>query len=67
MAVSNELIAGSDRNYIRSVTSFQNHLVIEERIDGLSQIRLRDYGSGSERHVAFPEASFVAGLGPNPE
>jgi len=62
-----ELIAGGDRHYIRSVTSFQNHLVIEERIEGLSQIRLRDYGSGAERHVAFPEASFVAGLGANPE
>jgi oligopeptidase B len=62
-----ELIAGSGRHYIQGVTSFQNVLVIEERVDGLSQIRLRDYDSGAERYVGFPEASFVASLGPNPE
>src|SRR4029077_970417 len=31
------------------------------------QIRLREYGSGAERYIAFPEASFVAGLSGNPE
>ncbi|MHB9880993.1 S9 family peptidase [Pacificimonas sp. ICDLI1SI03] len=62
-----ELIAGSDAHYLRSVTSFENLLVIEERIDGLSQIRLRDYDQGQERHIAFPEASYDAGLGNNPE
>ncbi len=61
-----ELIAGDDRHYLQSLTSFENLLVIEERIDGLSQIRLRDYG-GNERHIAFPEASFVATLATNPE
>src|SRR5204862_6543060 len=57
-----ELIAGDDRHYIQSVTTFENLMVVEERVDGLSQIRLRDYGSGAERYVAFPEASFVASL-----
>ena len=36
--------------------------MIEERIEGLSQIRLRDYEGGAERYIAFPEASYVAGL-----
>ncbi|WBX85767.1 S9 family peptidase [Sphingosinicella microcystinivorans] len=62
-----ELIAGSDRHYIQSATSFENLLVIEERVDGLSQIRLRRYADGGERYVAFPEASFVATLSTNPE
>jgi oligopeptidase B len=62
-----ELIAGSDRHYLLGVTSFENLLVIEERIEGLSQIRLRDYDSGAERYIAFPEASYVAGLAGNPE
>ncbi len=62
-----ELIAGSDRHYIQSLTSFENLLVIEERVDGLSQIRLHQYEDGSQRYVAFPEASFVAGLSSNPE
>ena len=62
-----ELIAGSDRHYILGLTTFENLLVIEERIEGLSQIRLRDYDSGAERYIAFPEASYVAGLSGNPE
>ena len=62
-----ELIAGSDRHYILGLTSFENLLVIEERIEGLSQIRLRDYDSSAERYIAFPEASYVAGLAGNPE
>ncbi len=62
-----ELIAGSDRHYLLGVSTFQNLMVLEERIDGLSQIRLRDYDTGAERYIAFPEASYVAGLSSNPE
>lgn len=62
-----ELIAGHDRHYILGLTTFENLMVIEERIDGLSQIRLRYYADGAERYIAFPEASFVASLGSNPE
>ena len=62
-----ELITGDDHHYIRSVTTFENVLVVQERIDGLSQIRLRDYTSGAEHYIAFPEASFVAALSDNPE
>jgi len=62
-----ELVAGSDRHYLQSVTSFENLLAIEERVDGLSQIRLHRYEDGSQRYIAFPEASFVANLSTNPE
>ncbi|MGE0179474.1 MAG: S9 family peptidase, partial [Sphingomonas sp.] len=60
------VIAGSDQVYLRGVTSFRDHLVINERVNGLDQIRLRSYGGG-ERRVPFTEASYTAGLGPNPE
>ena len=60
------VIAGSDGVYIRGLTSFAQHLVIEERVDGLDQIRLRTY-AGDEHRVAFPEASYTASLGTNPE
>jgi len=62
-----EIIPGSERHYILGLTTFENLMVIEERIDGLSQIRLRDYATGAERYIAFPEASYVASLGSNPE
>lgn len=62
----NTIIAGSDRVYLRGVTSFADHLLISERVDGLDQIRLRDY-AGNEHRVAFPEASYTASPGTNPE
>ena len=60
------MIAGSDEVYLRGVTAFRDHLVIEERVDGLDQVRLRGY-DGSEHRIPFPEASYAAGLGGNPE
>jgi oligopeptidase B len=61
-----ELIAASDRHYIRGLSAFRSVLAISERIDGLDQVRLRRY-DGDEHHVAFPEASYAAGLANNPE
>ncbi|MBO9375383.1 prolyl oligopeptidase family serine peptidase [Sphingomonas histidinilytica] len=60
------VIAGSDRVYIRGLTAFARHLVLTERVDGLDQVRLRGY-EGAEHRIAFPEASYTAGLGSNPE
>ncbi|HEY0446003.1 MAG TPA: S9 family peptidase [Allosphingosinicella sp.] len=60
------VIAGSDEVYLRGVTPFRDHLVIQERLHGLDQIRLRSY-SGEERRIRFPEASYTASLGSNPE
>jgi oligopeptidase B len=62
-----ELIRGSDRTYIRGITSFRDHLALTTRVDGLDQLILRDYGSGQEERVPFAEASYTAGLGSNPE
>jgi oligopeptidase B len=58
------VIPGSDEVYMRGVTAFRDHLVIEERLAGLDQIRLRAY-SGEERRIAFPEASYTVSLGSN--
>ncbi|MDP8994317.1 MAG: prolyl oligopeptidase family serine peptidase, partial [Pseudomonadota bacterium] len=60
------VIPGSDEVYMRGHSAFRDHLVIEERLGGLDQIRLRSY-AGGERRIAFPEPSYTAGLGANPE
>ena len=60
------VIAGSDTVYIRGVTAFRDHLAVSERVNGLDQIRLRTY-EGRESRIPFPEASYAAGLGNNPE
>ena len=61
-----ELIAGSERHYLQDVTCFRDFMVIEERIDGLDQVRVRRY-DGAGHLVAFPEAAYAAGLGDTPE
>ena len=60
------VVAGSDRIYLTGLASFARHLVMTARIDGLDQILLRTY-DGVESRIAFPEASYSAGLASNPE
>ena len=62
----NTVIAGSDRVYLRGICAFADHLLITERVDGLDQIRLRAH-DGTEHRVAFPEASYTAAPGSNPD
>lgn len=59
-------IAGSDHVYLRGATAFRDHLVLQERLHGLDQVRLLGY-QGGEARIAFPEASYTAALGSNPE
>jgi protease II len=42
-----ELIPGSDRTYLRGITSHRDHLLIGARVDGLDQLMLRDYATGA--------------------
>ncbi|MGQ5701166.1 S9 family peptidase [Sandaracinobacteroides sp. A072] len=60
------LIPGSDRVYLTGATAFSSYLAIEERLDGLDQIRLI-FPDGKERRIRFPEASYTASLGTNAE
>ncbi|HET9337054.1 MAG TPA: S9 family peptidase [Sphingomicrobium sp.] len=62
-----ELIAGSDRTYLRGLTSHRDHLLITARVDGLDQLFLRDYASGKQERVPFEEASYSASFAGNPE
>ncbi|MEE8372042.1 MAG: S9 family peptidase, partial [Sphingomonadales bacterium] len=61
-----ELIAPSDANYIRGLTSFKDFLAVQERISGLDQIRIRHH-NGEEHHIAFPEDAYTARVSNNPE
>ncbi|MFL6747619.1 MAG: S9 family peptidase [Sphingomicrobium sp.] len=62
-----ELIGGSDRTYLRGVTSHRDHLLIASRVDGLDQLVLRGYATGAEMRVPFAEASYSASFSGNPE
>ena len=60
------VIPGSDRVYLRGITAYRDHLAISERVDGLDQMRLRQY-DGKEFRIPFPEASYTASFANNPE
>ena len=62
------LIAGSDDFYLTGFDLFKDFYVTEGRLNGLDQIQLRDYRDPNKlTPIAFPEASYDAGLSNNPE
>lgn len=62
------LIPGSDAHYLTDFMLFADFFVTEGRIKGLDQIELRQYATPTvAESITFPEASYSAGLGMNPE
>jgi oligopeptidase B len=59
-------ITGDERHYITGHVVFKNHLLIEERLDGLDQIRVIDK-QDNQHYVAFPEAAYEADIGITPD
>jgi oligopeptidase B len=63
-----ELIAPSKHFYMTGVACFADFFVVEGREDGLDQVEIHSYDPAiAPRRVLFPEASYAAGLGSNPE
>ncbi|QKR98264.1 S9 family peptidase [Sphingomonas sp. CL5.1] len=63
-----ELIAPSPNFYMTGVECYRDFFVVEGREDGLDQIAIHRYDAPREgRRIAFPEPSYTAGLGDNPE
>ena len=62
-----ELIAPSREFYMTGVECYRDFFVVEGREDGLDQVLIHSYEGGSPKRIAFPEASYAAGLGDNPE
>jgi oligopeptidase B len=63
-----ERIGPSKHFYMTGVDCFADFFIVEGRDDGLDQIELHRYDSAiAPVRLRFPEASYVAGLGDNPE
>ncbi len=62
-----ELIAARPEVTIESVTAFAGRLVFEERGRGLVKLRIREFSSGAEHYVDFPEPVYSVGLAGNAE
>jgi oligopeptidase B len=62
------LIAGSDDFYLTGFELFRDFYVTEGRVRGLDRIEVRYYDDPARvEPLAFPEESYSAGLGDNPE
>ncbi|KPL69270.1 peptidase S9 [Erythrobacter sp. SG61-1L] len=62
------LIEGTDEFYLTGFDLFRDFYVIEGRRAGLDQVEIRYYDDPARiEPITFPEASYVAGLGDNPE
>jgi oligopeptidase B len=62
-----EIIPGREGVTIESVTAFQDYLATEERHRGLTQICIREFRSGAQHSIEFPEPVYTAELGANAE
>ncbi len=60
------LVEPSDSHHIRDFDAFKDFIAVEERIEGLDQVRLIDR-AGESTYVPFPEPVYSAYLGGNPE
>jgi oligopeptidase B len=62
------LIEGSDAFYLTGFELFKDFYVIEGRLGGLDRLEVRYYDDPARiEPIEFPEASFTASLGNNPE
>ena len=64
------IISGSDTLYLTGLVCFKDFIVLEERVNGLDQIRViaTEEGTlGETHHIDFPESTYSAGLGTNAE
>ena len=66
--VTAPLVTGSDDVYLTGFDLFRDFWVLESRVRGLDQIEVRYYGDPDRvEPIVFPESSYSAGLGDNPE
>ena len=62
-----ELLAPDPHFYLTGVECYRDFFVVEGREAGLDQVLIHRYDGGEPKRIAFPEASYAAGLGDNPE
>ncbi len=62
-----ELIAHREDVYLNDIEIFTDYLVVEERKNGLNQLRIINWNDGTEHYLDFGEEVYVANTSTNPE
>ncbi|MEO6548496.1 MAG: S9 family peptidase [Ferruginibacter sp.] len=63
----NDLVPHNDNVLISGFDLFKNYLAINERKDGLTQIRILHTLYNTSHHLQFEEAAYLAGASTNPD
>jgi len=62
-----EIIPHREDVYLRGIEIFKDQLVVSERKDGLTELRVIKWEDWSEHYLDFGEEVYVASVGTNPE
>jgi oligopeptidase B len=62
-----EIVPHREDVYLSDFDIFEQHLVLEERVRGLTQIRVIPWAGGLDHYLEFDEPAYRARLGANPE
>jgi oligopeptidase B len=62
-----EVIGHRDDVLLEGIEIFKNYLVVDERKDGLTQLRIITWADKSEHYLEFPDPAYAAGVGANPD
>ncbi|MFM9949033.1 MAG: S9 family peptidase [Saprospiraceae bacterium] len=62
-----EVIAHRDDVLLEGMEIFKDHLVLSERIKGITQLRVRPWNGSPEHYIAFGEDAYMAYVDVNPD
>ena len=53
-----------DDVFLEGIDIFKDHLVVEERKEGLNQIRIMSWDGSQDEYLEFNDPAYTAGTGP---
>jgi oligopeptidase B len=62
-----EVIAHREDVLLEGIEIFKDHLVVDERKAGLTQLRVIRWADRMEHYISFPDPAYYAGVGANPD
>ena len=62
-----EVIAHRDDVFLEGIEIFKDHLVVEERKEGLTQIRITTWDGSQDEYLEFNDPAYTAGPRSNPD
>ena len=62
-----EVLPHRDNVFLEGIEIFKDYLVVDERKDGLKQLRIKKWDGSEDYYMEFPDKAYSAGTAYNPE